>query len=258
MMTPHFLTSPELQSENIIHGFFTREGGVSDGIYASLNCGPGSQDAKASVEENRARVASSFGVEAGALKTLYQIHSPNVHVITEDGALAGIEADAWVTNKPNIMIGILTADCAPVLFMDESQQVIGAAHAGWKGAFYGVLEATIEAMLQLGATKETIKAVVGPTIAAASYEVGEDFYTRFLEQSEQNKIFFASSNQKDHYFFNLPEYVTSRLHSHGVSAVTSLNRDTYAEENLFFSYRRSCHRNEKDYGRQLSAIMIKD
>lgn len=254
------LTSDALNdSSRIRHGFFTREGGVSKGIYASLNCGPGSNDDPADVAENRARVAKMVGAKPEALATLHQIHSPTVVTVDKPVALdQRPKADAMVTVRAGIALGISTADCAPVLFADRQAGVVGGAHAGWRGALGGVLEATIDAMATLGADRAAIAACVGPTIAKASYEVGPEFPTPFLDQDAANDRFFGPSERAGHFMFDLPGYVTARLTAAGIGAVEDLGRDTRSDEARFFSYRRTTLCGEPDYGRQLSVIMLAD
>ena len=241
----------------IRHGFFTRQGGVSDGIYASLNCGVGSADERAHVAENRARVTAELGVAADRLATPYQVHSPDVVVVDEVWPTGeGPKADAVVTRRPGIAIGVGTADCGPVLFADAEAGVIGAAHAGWKGAFTGVLEATIAAMEGLGAQRGRIVAVLGPTISKSAYEVGPEFIARFLAASGENAAFFAPSERADHHQFDLPAFIGSRLRATGLGHVGDLALCTYADPDRFFSYRRTTHAGEPDYGRLLHAISL--
>jgi YfiH family protein len=237
----------------IAHGFFGREGGVSSGLYASLNCGPGSRDDPSAVAENRRRVAAALH-PAARIASLAQIHSPLVHVVGSDwDASARPEGDGMVTAAPGLALGILTADCAPVLFSDSQAGVIGAAHAGWKGALGGVLEATVGAMRTLGATK--IAAAIGPSISAAHYEVSSDFRDRFLDDSGENTRFFGTG-APSHYYFNLEGYVAARLDSLDLSSVELMGVCTYPKKNGFFSYRRTTHAGEPDYGREISAILI--
>lgn len=237
---------------HIRHGFFTREGGVSEGIFASLNCGPGSGDDLAKVAENRVRVGNALG---GTLITCYQVHGNNVVIVDKPWEHKDApQADALVTNKPGIALGILTADCLPVLFADTKKKIIGAAHAGWKGAFDGVIEATLEAMRKLGA--EDIIATIGPSIAQKSYEVGPEFIGRFVQQDMLNGNYFMPSPRPDHHLFDLPGYTKRRLSEAGIATINLLAHDTCFEENRFFSYRRSCLRGEKSYGRQVSAICL--
>jgi YfiH family protein len=249
------LTSPNLDLPKIRHGFFTREGGASEGIYASLNCGPGSGDDMAKVVKNRASVAHALGQAPESLVTAYQIHSPNVVIVDKPWTEAP-QADAMATNVPGITLGILTADCLPILFADSKHRVIGAAHAGWKGAYDGVIEAAIGAMLKLGAKLPDISAAIGPAIAQRSYEVGGEFLARFLMQSNENQIYFANSPREGHYQFDLKNYARKRLKNAGVTNINILAHDTASEENRFFSYRRGCIRGEKSYGRQISAIVL--
>ena len=224
----------------LAHGFFGRAGGVSDGIFASLNCGPGSGDERAKVMENRRRVSDALG---GRLLTLYQIHSAEAVTVAAPWE-QGPQADAMATNVPGLALGILTADCAPVLFADAEARVIGAAHAGWKGAAGGVTDAAIAAMESLGARRERIAAAIGPCISQANYETGPEFRERF------DAKFFAGRH------FDLEAYVAERLAKAGIASVERLAACTYARENDFFSYRRATHRGESDYGRQVSAIML--
>lgn len=252
------LTSPDLAGlPGVSHGFFTRQGGVSSGIYASLNIGLGSRDERAAVLENRTRVASLMGVAPGALLSPYQHHSPDAIVVDAPWEPdAQPRGDALVTDRPGIALAISTADCGPVLFADPQARVVGAAHAGWRGAFTGVLEATLAAMQQLGARNERVVAVLGPTISKANYEVGEEFVARFLEADTANQRFFSPSENAGHAMFDLPAYILARLQAAGVAIAANLDRCTYAQEELFFSYRRATHRGEPDYGRLVSAIAL--
>jgi hypothetical protein len=238
----------------IRHGFFGREGGVSEGLYASLNCGPGSKDDPAKVAENRARVAAAIA-PASRLVTLAQIHSPNVHVVDADwDATRHLEGDGMVSAAPGLLLGIQTADCTPVLFADAEARVIGAAHAGWKGALHGVLEATIKAMEGLGARRDRIAAAIGPTIARADYEVGADFRANFLAEDAANAEFFTA--REDRFRFDLPGYAAHRLTRAGIGNIAQIRLSTYPPENGFFSFRRTTHRGEPDYGRQISVISL--
>jgi YfiH family protein len=237
----------------IAHGFFGRDGGVSTGVYASLNCGPGSRDDSAAVAENRARCVAALAPGA-RLVSLAQIHSANVHTVGADWDFATRpDGDGMVTGSPGIMLGILTADCAPVLFADAQARVIGAAHAGWKGAGAGVLDNTVAAMEKLGAKPGRIVAAIGPTISQANYEVGEDLRTKFGADDDR---FFVASNRPGHFRFDLPGYVRQRLARAGVSQVHDMALCTYPPANGFFSYRRTTHLGEADYGREISAIAI--
>ena len=254
---PHPLIASALEASGMAHGFFTREGGISTGLYAGLNCGPGSDDDPKAVGENRARAAHALGARPETLVTAYQVHSPDVvRVVTPWLPGAAPRADGMVTDQPGLVLGVLTADCAPVLFADGDAGIIGAAHAGWKGALGGVLEATVQAMVGLGADPAGIVAAVGPTIAQPSYEVGAEFRDRFTVEAADNDRFFVPSARADHYQFDLPGYVSERLGMLGLGVVEVLDRDTRTEDGLFFSYRRSTLAGERDYGRQLSAITL--
>tara|TARA_A100001037_G_scaffold301334_1_gene330596 strand:- start:263 stop:1042 length:780 start_codon:yes stop_codon:yes gene_type:complete len=243
------------QTSGIQHAFLSRAGGVSEGIYAGLNCGLGSYDATEHVTENRARAARTVGADPAALRTLYQVHSATV--VDADDGWAGTppQADALVCTRPGIAIGVLAADCAPILMADPDAGVIGAAHAGWRGALDGVIEATAEAMEQRGAARTRIRAAVGPCIGPASYEVGPEFPEPFLRQSEANARYFADRPGSDRLLFDLPGFVRQRLQDAQVKTVSATGHDTYSNAD-FFSYRRSCHRNEPDYGRNLSLIVL--
>ncbi|MCD6035866.1 MAG: hypothetical protein K0R63_1607 [Rickettsiales bacterium] len=243
--------------DGVRHGFFTRQGGVSEGIYASLNAGAGSNDNQIHVRENKKRIAESLGVPALQLCTLYQIHSPTVWEVTEPfEEERRPEADAMVTTTKGIALGILTADCVPVLFSCSRRSVIGAAHAGWKGAVSGVLENTVQAMERLGAKRNSIHATVGPCIHQESYEVGGEFIERLMDMDLQNERFFIPSDKPDHAMFDLPGYVLARLKGMGLHSVNQIPYDTCKEEAMFFSYRRKTLREETDYGRQVSAIVL--
>ncbi|CAN7581206.1 peptidoglycan editing factor PgeF [Mesorhizobium sp. LjNodule214] len=245
----------EARAQGIRHGYFTRVGGVSAGIYRGLNIGTGSNDDQALVRENRRRVAHWMGVPANHLLTAHQIHSPDVVIAREPFPGERPKADAVVTDQPGIAVGASTADCGPVLFADAEARVIGAAHAGWKGALTGVLENTISAMEDLGARRERIVAVLGPSIGPENYEVGPEFVARFVEANAGNARYFAPSATTGHAMFDLNLYTVDRLTKAGVQA-EGLGRCTYAEEDLFYSYRRTTHRKEADYGRQVSAIVL--
>ncbi|MEO4001339.1 peptidoglycan editing factor PgeF [Mesorhizobium sp. CAU 1732] len=254
------IRSPVLErfgESGIRHGFFTRAGGVSEGIYKGLNVGVGSQDAIEKVTENRRRVASWMGVDADRLLTLYQVHSADALIVTEPFSTPRPKADALVTDRPGLALGVLAADCGPVLYADGEAGVIGAAHAGWKGAFTGVLEATIEAMESLGAKRHRIAAVLGPSIGPENYEVGPEFVERFAQADPANAAYFEASPTAGHAMFDLNRYTVDRLARAGVQA-SMIGRCTYADENDFFSYRRTTHRKEPDYGRQISAIVLED
>jgi YfiH family protein len=241
------------------HAFFTREGGVSEGIYASLNGGQGSYDDPALVKENRRRMATALEIPEHHLITCYQIHSDDAVVATRPWTRDNApRADAIVTKIPGLAIGVSIADCGPILFADGEAGVIGAAHAGWKGALTGVLEATITKMEELGAGRSRITAAIGPLIRQSNYEVGPEFVARFREADHRNIRYFAPANREHHAMFDLPGYLAMRLKKAGVRTVEDLALDTYSEEKLFFSYRRSIHRGEKDYGRLIAAIALVD
>lgn len=257
---PEPLRSPLLDkaaTNGIRHGFFTRIGGVSDGIYRGLNTGTGSNDDSAKVAENRRRVANWMGVTPERLLSAFQVHSPDVIVATGPFSGDRPKADAIVTDRPGLAVGASSADCGPVLFADAQARVVGAAHAGWKGAFTGILENTIDAMERLGARRERIVAVLGPSISAKNYEVGPEFIDRFTEDAADNAEYFAANGKAGHALFDLNRYTTDRLTKAGVRA-EALNRCTYEEEDLFYSYRRTTHRKEPDYGRHLSVIVLEE
>jgi YfiH family protein len=238
----------------VAHGFFSSRGGVSEGIYASLNCGPGSKDDPALVAENRAQVNAALAPQ-GRLITLAQIHSATIHVVGAEWA-GPAEGDGMATATPGLILGIQTADCAPVLLADAKARVIGAAHAGWKGALGGVLEATIAAMEGLGADKANIAAAIGPCISQGNYEVGWEMRDSFLKLGLRNRRFFIPSGKEGHYRFDLEGYAAQRLSDAGISNIEKLGLCTYPPENGFFSFRRTTHRGEPDYGREISAIVL--
>jgi polyphenol oxidase len=240
----------------IRHAFFTRADGQSRGIYRGLNCGFGSADDAEAVRANRARAMAALGLPADALATPFQVHSARVLVIDAPGQAAGQRLDALVTRRPGIALGILSADCAPLLFCDPDARVIGAAHAGWKGARFGVAAATVRAMESLGAARSRIRAAIGPTIGSDSYEVGPEFAAHFLGESQSNGRFFRKPAGAIRHFFDLPGYLEQQLRSLGIGSVESLAADTVADPERFFSYRRSVLRSEPDYGRLLSAIAL--
>jgi YfiH family protein len=243
----------------IRHGFFTREGGVSDGIYASLNGGNGSDDAPANVAENRARMATALEVRPDRFVTAYQIHSPDVVTIDEPWPPnERPRVDAIVTRAPGLAIGVTTADCGPVLLADDRARVIGVAHAGWRGAVTGVLEATIAAMETCGADRRNITAALGPMIRQPNYEVGPELVARFTAADAANQRFFKPSARAQHALFDLPGYIAARLAGAGIDRVEDLGQCTYGDAARFFSYRRATHRGETDYGRHVNAIALSD
>jgi YfiH family protein len=252
------LQAQGLSAPDIAHGFFGRTGGVSAGIFASLNCGPGSGDVRDAVVENRRRALAALTKEPGArLLTLYQIHSGNVVTVSEPWEIGkGPQADAMASNMRGLALGILTADCAPVLLADADAQVIGAAHAGWNGALAGVIESVIAGMERLGADRTRIAAAVGPCIGQKNYEVGPEFFAKFREADAENTRWFMPSGRPDHFRFDLPSFVESRLRRSRIAYIEILDGCTYAQEDRFFSFRRATHRGERDYGRQLSAILL--
>lgn len=240
---------------DVRHGFFTRRGGASSGVFDGLNCGPGSSDQAEVVSINRARVAEALGVAPDHLVTVHQVHSPEV--LTVDAPTTGNKprADALVTATPGLALAILTADCLPVLFSDPGAGVIGGAHAGWRGAKAGVLEATLDAMEALGAVRGRIRAVLGPAISQANYEVGPEFFEDFTLDDPETARFFAGG-KGDRMQFDLPGYALARLRAAGVGEAEWTRHCTYADPERFFSYRRSVHRKEADYGRLISAIRL--
>src|SRR5690349_7553816 len=243
----------------IRHAFFTRSGGVSHGVYASLNGGVGSSDAPEKVAENRARMAAALGVSADRLLTPYQIHSPDVVVADEPWTHEKRpRADAVVTRMPRLAIGVSTADCGPLLLADSEAGVIGAAHAGWRGAFTGVIEATVAAMEKLGADRGNIAAALGPTIRQQNYEVGPEFVERFLAADQSNSIYFRAADRAGHSMFDLTGYIAARIQRAGIEQFEDLGLCTYAEPDRFFSYRRTTRSGEPDYGRHINAIALVD
>ena len=254
-MTLAPIIATELQLDGIAHGFFTREGGHSTGIFASLNCGLGSGDDLALVKQNRAMVAAQLGVRPEHLISGYQEHGTQVAVIT--GPMVDRpKADGLVSSTPGVALGILTADCGPILFADPEAKVIGACHAGWKGALTGVYATTVAAMEGLGAKRSRIVAVLGPTISQAAYEVGPEFPKPFLARNASHSKFFIPSVKNGHYMFDLPSFLLEQMAGLGLAKVVGLELCTYADEKRFFSYRRTTHRAEADYGRLISAIAL--
>jgi YfiH family protein len=241
----------------IAHGFFTREGGTSAGLFSSLNCGFGSGDDLDTVARNRALVADVIGVASDRLLTLYQEHSPRVIAVSKPWRRESAPvADAMVTKEPGIALGALTADCAPVIFAEGQARIIGIAHAGWKGAVSGITDATIGAMEELGADRASIVAAIGPAISAAVYEVGPEFHQRFLETDAANEAFFRPTAKPQHWLFDLPGYLMARLRRSGIGKADDLALCTYDDERRFFSYRRATHRNQSHYGRLISVVAI--
>jgi YfiH family protein len=251
-----FIEAPALALPDIRHAFFTRQGGVSDGIYATLNGGLGSSDEPAKVAENRRRMTEALNVTPDNLVSVYQTHSADAVVVEGQWTGERPKADGMVTNRRGIALGITTADCGPVLFADAGAGVIGAAHAGWRGAVTGVLEATIEAMEKLGARRNRVVAVLGPTISQRAYEVGPDFMQRVDEIAPGNQRFFRPSEKPGHAMFDLPGFIGARMAAAGIASFSNLDLCTYSDEERFFSYRRTTHRGEPDYGRLISAIAL--
>ena len=247
----------QFSSHRVRHAFFTREGGVSTGLYRSLNCGLGSRDDRARVLANRERALAAIDLPANALFMCHQHHSAIV-VEAETGRSSPPRADGLVTTTPGRALGILTADCGPVLFADQENRVIGAAHAGWRGALSGVLEATIDAMVGLGARLGSMVAALGPTIGSGSYEVGPEFPGPFVDRSAADAAWFVPARREGHFMFDLPGYICSRLAGAGVAEVIALGVDTCADEDRCFSYRRSRLRGEPDFGRMLSVIALEE
>jgi YfiH family protein len=253
---PTPLTANVLAIEGVAHGFFNRRGGVSQGLYDSLNCGLGSSDARADVVENRRRVSRVVGAGEGVV-TAYQVHGADVAVAETAWAPDALpRADGIVTARPGLAIGVLAADCAPVLFADPGARVVGAAHAGWKGALAGVLGATVTAMEHLGARRERIRAALGPCISPAAYEVGPEFRATFLERGSASARFFIDYPGRPRPHFDLPAFVLAELARLGLAHVAQVAACTYTDESNFFSFRRATHRSEPDYGRQISAICL--
>ncbi len=251
-MSLEILTAPELATQ---HGFFTRKGGASTGIFAGLNCGPGSSDDPQAVAENRTRVATALDVGPEYLRSVHQYHSDQVEIVSTPVPQTRPKADAMVTAIPGIALGILTADCAPVLFSDPKARIVAAAHAGWKGAIGGILEATLDAMESLGASRANTTAIIGPTISQRAYEVGPEFLDRFLDEDPDHHRFFAGG-QGDRVHFDLPGFALHRLREAGVGEAGWTGHCTYTDPDRFYSYRRTTHASEPDYGRLISAIRL--
>lgn len=247
------ITSNRLSAK---HGFFTREGGVSGGVFASLQCGFGaSGDDRANVVENRRRVAAHLGVAADALVTAFQVHSPNVAVVETPWAPEDApEVDALVSAQPGVAVGVLTADCAPCLLEDPETGVVGAAHAGWKGALGGVLPATIAAMEDLGADRKKVRLAIGPTIGPADYEVGPEFVERFVEDDESYRAYFSHPDARGHAFFDLPAFLIAQARAEELADAVWIGVSTLSDEARCYSYRRTTKAGESEYGRLISAI----
>jgi polyphenol oxidase len=257
MSSPHvsFATSPALAP--FPHGFFGREGGVSSGLYSSLNCGLGSRDERDAVLENRQRVAAALHQPQATLLTCHQIHSAEAVIVTEPWAPGQQpKADALVTRTPGLLLGALAADCMPILFADREAGVVAAAHAGWKGALHGVADSTIAAMESLGAKRAQIHAVIGPCISQPSYEVGVEFAETFLASDASYARHFTTPASGARPHFDLPGFMVGRLAAAGIASATSLNLCTYQHADRYFSFRRTTHRREEDYGRQVAVIAV--
>ncbi|MFQ5775458.1 MAG: peptidoglycan editing factor PgeF [Kiloniellaceae bacterium] len=255
---PDMLTiGPLDELPGVRHAFFGRGGGVSEGPYRSLNCGFGSGDVAANVAENRARAMARIDLDHDRLVTAYQVHSNRVAVVERPWPRdRAPQVDALVTTRPGVALGVLSADCAPVLLADPKAAVVGAAHAGWRGALAGIVEAVVEAMVELGARRADIVAGIGPTIGRRSYEVGPEFPAPFMEQARDNRDFFRPAPRDGHFMFDLKGYVARRLAAAGVGNAQILPGDTCTQEARFFSYRRARLRGQRDYGRGLSAIYL--
>ena len=256
-LLPSRILHPLLDLAQIQHGFFTRQGGVSQGVYDSLNLGLGSNDDQDAVLENRKRVAASFGRPENYLLSLYQVHSSITLKVNEPFTGERPEADGLVTARAGVILSALSADCAPILFCDPQSRVVGSCHAGWKGALGGIIESTLKAMTQQGAKIERIRAVIGPCIQQASYEVGADYESTFLKDDSESKPFFIAGSEIDKRLFDLPGYCLMRLKRAGVTEAVSTGHDTCADSAQFFSNRRAVKTGEADYGRLISCIMIR-
>lgn len=253
-----YLTSPALDFPAVRHGFFTRQGGVSQGVYAQLNGGVGSRDAAAAVAQNRALMAQALNVPPTHLLVPYQIHSVDVCVVDAPWAAdQRPRCDGLVTRTKGVALGVTGADCGMILFCDPVAQVIGAAHAGWKGALGDVIESVLQAMEQNGAQRAQIHMALGPMIAQSSYEVGAEFRARFLDAASAYDVFFKPATRAEHFMFDLPAFIAARAQAAGIAHFHNLAFDTYADEARFYSYRRSVHRGEDDYGRLVSAIVLR-
>jgi len=241
--------------KNVKHGFFTRRGGSSLGIYKGLNCGLGSKDHKENVIRNRSLVAQHMGTSIEKIVSVHQIHSDRA-IICDQKFDVVPKADALVTNTPGLVLSVLTADCQPVIFADEKNNVIGIAHAGWRGSLNGILNSTIDKMEELGADRSQISAVIGPCISQKAYEVDVEFFEMFINSDQNNKQFFDFNFDTDKYHFNLPKFSLNQLQKANISSLEFTGHCTYMDEKSFFSYRRSCHKKEPDYGRLISTVML--
>ncbi|MGC6475640.1 MAG: peptidoglycan editing factor PgeF [Parvibaculales bacterium] len=250
------ITDSAWQTQPAKYGFFTRQGGVSTGLYQSLNLGAGSQDLTENVQENKQRIEHYF--DDKPLVTLYQIHSNKVVTIRAQDPLPEQkpQADAIVSDRADIAIGVLSADCVPVLFIAPDTKLIGVAHAGWRGALGGIIDETVKSLVALGALKEQINALIGPAISQQNYEIDAAFRDRFLEENAENAHYFDPAQRERHYLFNLTAYVADKCHNAGCGRVNNVNLCTYADSKRFYSYRRSTHLKQADYGRQISAISL--
>lgn len=256
-LLPPRIVHPLLDLQHIQHGFFTRLGGVSEGIYAGLNAGAGSNDAPEAVAENRRRVAAAFDRPENYLLSVHQVHSATAYKVDGPWPDERPQGDGLVTSRAGVVLSALSADCAPILFADPQARVIGSCHAGWKGALGGVIEATMKAMAQQGAKIDRIRAVIGPCIQQPSYEVGADYETNFIKEDREAKAFFMAAETPDKRLFDLPGYCLMRLRRGGAAEVVSTGHDTCAQADMFFSNRRAVRNGEGDYGRLISCIMIR-
>jgi YfiH family protein len=256
MTIARYINATNLSHPGVRHAFFTREGGVSSGVYASLNGGTGSRDDPNSVRENRARMAATLGVSLDRFLVPFQIHSADAIIVNEPWQGARPHCDGVVTHVKGLALGVTGADCGVLLFSDAKAGVIAAAHAGWKGALTGIIEATVRQMEKLGAQRSNIAVALGPTIGAKSYEVGPEFVVRFVEAAQEHKRFFTPSERDGHAYFDLPGFIAMRANEAHVGSFKDLALDTYSDEARFYSYRRMTHRGEPDYGRLIAAITL--
>ena len=256
MTTPPFLTAPALAAEGVAHGFFSRRGGVSEGVYASLNTGPGSEDDPRRVAKNRARCAAAVGVDRDALLTNHQVHSASVVIVEAPWDAEPPKADGLVTATPGLAVGVLAADCMPWLFLDPDARVVGAAHAGWRGALAGVLERTVERMIACGARADRIRAALGPCLRQPNFEVGVDLVDEFVARYGEADRFFAQGVATDKRQFDLAGFGAWRLRETGVARIDDLKQCTLGAPDVYFSYRAARRRGDEDYGRNLSAIAL--